>query len=67
MAISLSFGSTSLTSVSPIYNSPLVISSKPAIILNVVDLPQPEGPTKTINSLSTISKLKFWTALNPLS
>ena len=44
--------------LSPIDNSPSVISSKPAIMRNVVDLPQPEGPTKTINSRSVISKLK---------
>ena len=35
----------------------LEISSRPAIIRRVVDLPQPEGPTRTINSLSAISRL----------
>ena len=45
------------------YNSPLDISSSPAIILKVVDLPQPDGPTKTMNSLSSISKLKSLTAV----
>ena len=30
---------------------PSVISSSPAIIRSSVDLPQPEGPTKTTNSL----------------
>ena len=30
--------------------SPSEIFSNPAIILKVVDLPQPEGPTKTTNS-----------------
>ena len=58
MAISRSFGATSFMTLSPIDNSPSVISSKPAIMRNVVDLPQPEGPTKTINSRSVISKLK---------
>ena len=48
------------------YNSPSVISSSPAIIRRVVDFPQPEGPTKMINSLSAISRLKFFTATNPL-
>ena len=47
------------------YSSPAVISSKPAIIRSVVDLPQPDGPTKTINSLSSISILKSFTALTP--
>mgnify|MGYP002590140340 CR=1 FL=1 len=46
-------------------NSPDEISSRPAIILSVVDLPQPDGPTKMINSLSLISRLKSFTALNP--
>ena len=47
------------------YNSPDEISSRPAIILSVVDLPQPDGPTKMINSLSLISRLKSFTAQNP--
>ena len=47
---------------SPMYISPPEISSRPAIIRRVVDLPQPEGPTKTINSLSAISRLKSGTA-----
>ena len=66
MAISLSLGSTSLTNLSPIHNSPELISSRPAIIRRVVDLPQPEGPTKMINSLSAISRLKSFTATKPL-
>ena len=43
------------------------MSSNPAIIRNVVDLPQPDGPTKTINSLSLISRLKSNTAWTLLS
>ena len=35
--------------------------SRPAIIRSVVDFPQPDGPTKTINSLSSISRLKSFT------
>ena len=34
------------------YSIPLEIPSKPAIILSTVDLPHPEGPTKTMNSPS---------------
>ena len=37
---------------SGLYISPLEISSRPAIMRRVVDLPQPEGPTKMMNSLS---------------
>lgn len=40
-------------------NSPEVMSSKPAIQRNKVDLPQPDGPTKTTNSPSLISKSTF--------
>ena len=42
--------------------SPEEISSKPAIIRKVVDFPQPEGPTKAMNSFGSTSKLKFVTA-----
>ena len=35
--------------------SPSVIDSNPAIIRSVVDLPQPEGPTRTRNSPSSMS------------
>ncbi len=61
----LSLGALSFTISSSMYNSPDVISSSPAIILNVVDLPHPEGPTNTINSLSLIDKLKSKTACTP--
>ena len=36
---------------------PVVASSKPEMILNNVVFPQPDGPTKTTNSLSFISRL----------
>ena len=62
MAILRSFGSILFINSLSIYNSPEEISSKPAIILKVVDLPHPEGPTKTINSLSSISIEKSKTA-----
>src|ERR1035437_3811118 len=57
MAISRSLGGTSLTTRSPIKISPAEISSRPAIRRRVVDLPQPEGPTSTRNSLSRTSRL----------
>ena len=42
--------------------SPSVGSSKPAIIRMVVDFPQPEGPNRTTNSPSSMSKFIDWTA-----
>src|SRR5947207_3527922 len=43
-------GGRSVTSRSPIEIVPLVTSSRPAIIRSSVDLPQPDGPTRTRNS-----------------
>ena len=37
--------------------SPVVTSSRPAIMLSRVDLPQPEGPTRTRNSPSSTAML----------
>src|SRR5215470_1650786 len=56
MAMSRSFGGTSLTTSPPISTSPSVMSSRPAIMRRVVDLPQPDGPTRTTNSWSEISR-----------
>src|SRR5215469_18955711 len=44
---------------------PEVISSSPAIDLSAVDLPHPEGPTRTMNSPSEISRLRPSTARTP--
>ena len=52
--MSRSFGATSLTTRPPIAISPSEMSSRPAIILSTVDLPQPDGPTSTQNSPSTM-------------
>src|SRR3954463_9097443 len=54
MAMSRSFGWTSLTTRSPIEMVPEVIFSRPASIRSRVDLPQPEGPTRTTNAPSSI-------------
>ena len=67
MAMSRSLGGSSLTTRSPILSIPEVMSSSPAIIRRVVDLPHPDGPTITRNSASLISRFKSVTALNPLS
>src|ERR1700745_4205703 len=54
MAMSRSFGWTLLTTRSPIEIVPEVMFSRPASIRSRVDLPQPEGPTSTTNSPSSI-------------
>src|SRR5664279_4400864 len=60
--MSRSLGATSLTILSPIRSVPPVISSSPAIIRRLVVLPQPDGPTRTMNSPSLISRLRSSTA-----
>src|SRR6266567_4824051 len=57
MAISRSLGKRSLTIRPPMPISPSLTTSSPAIILSRVDLPQPEGPTSTTNSPSSMSTL----------
>jgi len=47
--------------------SPEEIASKPAIILSVVVLPQPDGPRKAMNSPLVTARLKSITAGVPLS
>src|SRR5215204_433902 len=61
MAMSRSIGGTLLTTVLPIRISPAVIASRPAIMRSVVVLPQPDGPTKTMNSLSRICRSTSFT------
>ena len=50
MAMRRLAGGTLVTSVSPIQIEPWVTTSRPAIILSSVDLPQPEGPSRAQNS-----------------
>src|SRR5438105_11827468 len=52
--MSRSLGWTLLTTRSPIEIVPEVMFSRPASIRSKVDLPQPEGPTRTTNSPSSI-------------
>src|SRR5262245_33569894 len=40
--------------------SPSVTSSSPAMMRSKVDLPQPDGPTKTMNSPSAIARSTPW-------
>src|SRR5918996_4870166 len=56
MASPRSAGGTSLIRSPSIMRSPEVISSSPAIMRSKVDLQQPEGPTKTTNSRSSMSR-----------
>src|SRR6266487_4028949 len=56
--MSRSFDSMSLTTRPSMAIVPPEISSKPASIRSSVDLPQPDGPTSTMNSPSLMSKLK---------
>src|SRR6185369_8078961 len=62
MAMSRSLGGRSLTRRSPMWISPAVISSRPATIRRVVDLPHPDGPTRTMNSLSRMCRFTSLTA-----
>ena len=52
IAMSRSIAGTSLTTRPSMLISPPVIDSSPAIIRKVVDLPQPDGPSSTMNSPS---------------
>src|SRR5690242_10732899 len=60
--MSRSRGAIRLTTRSPIEISPAVIDSSPASIRNAVVLPEPEGPTSTMNSPSAISSERSRTA-----
>ena len=61
-----STASTWLTSRPSIQTSPSETSSSPAIMRSIVDLPQPEGPTKTTNSpLSSFRSTPWMTATSP--
>src|SRR5579872_5675773 len=65
MAMSRSFGALSFTTFPAMRSSPSVMSSRPAIMLSVVDLPQPDGPTRMTNSPSAMSMLNLSTASAP--
>ena len=65
MAMSRSLGFSSVTTRSPMVISPLVTSSRPAIMRRIVVLPQPDGPTSTMNSPFSISSDTSRTACTP--
>ena len=60
MAMSRSPGARLLTTRSPMRIAPPVTLSRPAIIRSSVDLPQPDGPTSTANSPSSMSTSTPW-------
>src|ERR1700712_1664044 len=53
-------GCISFMRLPSIIRSPEVMLSRPAMDLNSVDFPQPEGPTKTTNSPGWISRSMPW-------
>ena len=65
MAMSRLRGSRWVTSRSPMWIGPAVVSSIPAISFSSVDLPQPDGPTSTMNSPWRTSRLTSSTARGP--
>src|SRR5215218_7377024 len=59
-------GGRSLTTLPPISTVPPEMSSRPAIMRKVVDLPQPDGPTSAMNSRSATSRsMPLTTAIGP--
>src|SRR3981081_1368617 len=60
--MSLRRAGTSLTTSLPILMLPSVCFSRPASIRSAVDLPHPDGPTRTMNSPSLTSRLRSLTA-----
>src|SRR3954466_4618431 len=58
-------GARSFTRLPPMIMSPLVMSSRPTIIRSRVDFPQPDGPTRIMNSPSAMSRLTSFTAGKP--
>src|SRR3954468_15064780 len=65
MARLRSLGALSLTFSPPMSRSPPVMSSRPTIMRSSVDFPQPEGPTRIMNSPSAMSRLTSLTAGKP--
>src|SRR3954465_10180620 len=63
--MSRSLGALSFTTSPPIRNSPAVMSSSPAIMRSAVDFPQPDGPTRIMNSPSAMSRSIAFTASKP--
>src|SRR5690606_6884546 len=56
-------GSSQVTFLPPMKICPSETSSRPAMQFSKVDLPQPEGPSSTMNSPWAMSRLRFWRTL----
>src|SRR3954466_15681576 len=65
--MSRSLGATSLTIREPIRSEPDDASSRPATIRSAVDFPDPEGPTRIVNSPSSTERSSPSTARVPSS
>src|SRR5438874_2814075 len=65
MAMSRSGGATSLTTSPPSRTSPELARSRPAAIRRTVVFPDPDGPTRTRNSPSAMSRSRSSTATVP--
>src|SRR3954454_3504311 len=65
--MSRSLGATSSTTREPIRSEPDDASSSPATIRSAVDLPDPEGPTRIVNSPSATARSSPSTARVPSS
>ena len=58
MPMPRSFGSSQVTLRSLIRICPALMSSRPAMQFSSVDLPQPDGPSSTMNSPGSISQIE---------
>jgi hypothetical protein len=59
MPMPRSLGSSQVTFLPLIQIWPSVMSSRPAMQLRSVDLPQPDGPRRTMNSPGAMSRLRL--------
>ena len=59
MPMPRSFGSSQVTLRPSIQTWPALTSSRPAMALSSVDFPQPDGPSRTMNSPFSISIERF--------
>ncbi len=63
MPMPRSLGSSQVTFLPLIQIWPSVMSRRPAMQLSSVDLPQPDGPSSTMNSPSAMSRLRWFRTL----
>ena len=63
MPMPRSLGSSQVTFLPLMKICPSVMSRRPAMQLSSVDLPQPDGPSSTMNSPSAMSRLSLLSTL----